>query len=155
MASSSHPNTTIVADPDVTLVTDGACSGNPGPGGWAALLRFQDHTKELAGYDPATTNNRMEMQAVIAGLQALSRPCQVTIITDSRYVMDGATQWLAGWKAKGWRRADKQPVKNDDLWRTLDALLGQHRVTWQWVRGHTGHPDNERVDQLARQQIQA
>ncbi|RUQ28106.1 MAG: ribonuclease HI [Candidatus Competibacteraceae bacterium] len=137
----------------MTLFTDGACSGNPGPGGWGALLRYGAHEKELSGGEPATTNNRMEMLAVIHGLEALKKPAQVRIYTDSQYVMKGMTEWLAGWKRRGWKTADRQPVKNMDLWQRLEAAMTPHQVEWQWVRGHSGHPENERVDQLARAAI--
>jgi ribonuclease HI len=138
---------------DVQLFTDGACSGNPGPGGWGAILRSGDHETELSGGDAATTNNRMEMTAVIEGLKKLKRSVSVAIYTDSRYVMDGATKWLRGWKTKGWKTADKKPVKNEDLWRALDAEMARHRIRWHWVRGHSGHPENERADQLARDAV--
>lgn len=135
----------------VELFTDGACLGNPGPGGWGALLRFNGTEKELAGGEDDSTNNRMEMQAVIEGLNALSRPCIVTVYTDSQYVQKGITEWIKGWKARGWKTAAKKPVKNADLWRTLDEAQAKHQVTWQWVKGHAGHPENERVDDLARE----
>ena len=135
---------------NVDIFTDGACSGNPGPGGWGAILRTGEHEKELSGGDRATTNNRMELTAVIRGLEALKRSSAVTIHTDSRYVMDGLTQWLPKWKKNGWKTADKKPVKNEDLWRELDALCAKHELQWQWVRGHSGHPENERADALAR-----
>ena len=144
-----------MADPHVSIYTDGACSGNPGPGGWAAILMFGDHEKELKGGEPLTTNNRMELMAAIAALEALSRPCIVDIHTDSRYVLDGITKWIVQWKRNGWRTSDKKPVKNDDLWRRLDAALGHHRVQWHWVRGHAGHDFNERADELAREAIAA
>jgi ribonuclease HI len=134
----------------IEIFTDGACSGNPGPGGWGAILRQGAHEKELSGGETATTNNRMEMTAVIEGLKALKKPSAIIIHTDSRYVMDGAEKWLKGWKLKGWKTADKQPVKNEDLWRVLDAQMARHRITWKWVRGHTGHVENERADALAR-----
>jgi ribonuclease HI len=137
----------------VDLFTDGACSGNPGPGGWGAILRFGGQEKELSGGENATTNNRMELTAVIEGLKALKQPCPVTIHTDSRYVMDGAMTWLKGWQAKGWKTADKKPVKNEDLWRALDEEMARHQIKWVWVRGHTGHPENERADELARRAI--
>ncbi|WP_092783293.1 ribonuclease HI [Rhodospira trueperi] len=137
-------------DSEVTLVTDGACSGNPGPGGWGALLIYRGVERELSGAEPETTNNRMELMAVIAGLEALKRPCPVRIVTDSQYVMKGITEWIAGWKRKGWKTAAKTPVKNEDLWRRLDTALSPHQVRWEWVRGHAGHPENERVDALAR-----
>lgn len=134
----------------VELYTDGACLGNPGPGGWGALLRFNGTDKELAGGTNDTTNNRMEMQAVIEGLNALTRPSIVTVYTDSQYVQKGITEWLQGWKARGWKTAAKKPVKNVDLWLELDEAQEKHQVTWQWVKGHAGHPENERVDDLAR-----
>jgi ribonuclease HI len=137
----------------VLLFTDGACSGNPGPGGWGALLRYRDQEKELSGGEPETTNNRMELLAVINGLEALKRPVRVRIVTDSQYVMKGMTEWLVGWKQRGWRTAGRQPVKNIDLWQRLEAALTPHEIEWEWVRGHSGHPDNERVDQLARAAI--
>ena len=140
----------------VQLFTDGACSGNPGPGGWGAILRSGAHEKELSGGETQTTNNRMEMMAVIEGLRAIRQPTPVTIYTDSKYVMDGASSWLAGWKKRGWKTAAKEPVKNEDLWRTLDDEMKRHpRITWQWVRGHSGHAENERADQLARSAIPA
>lgn len=135
---------------EVNLFTDGACSGNPGPGGWGVLLRYREHEKELSGGEPATTNNRMEMLAVINGLEALKQPSRVRICTDSQYVMKGITEWLAAWKRRGWKTADRKPVKNVDLWQRLETALAPHRVEWQWVRGHNGHPENERVDELAR-----
>lgn len=133
----------------VEIFTDGACSGNPGPGGWGVVMRAKNSEKELSGAEAATTNNRMEMMAVIAGLEALKRPCKVTVTTDSQYVMKGMTEWLAGWKARNWRTASKQPVKNADLWQRLEAAAAKHQLEWQWVRGHTGHAENERADQLA------
>lgn len=134
----------------VTIYTDGACSGNPGPGGWGALLQYGDAEKELYGGERETTNNRMEMLAVIRALESLKEPCQVMLYTDSQYVMKGVTEWMAGWKRKGWKTASKQPVKNVDLWQELDAALKRHHVTWEWVRGHAGDPGNERADALAR-----
>jgi ribonuclease HI len=134
----------------IDIFTDGACTGNPGPGGWGAILRAGEHEKELSGGEPATTNNRMELMAVIRALEALKQSSTVTIHTDSRYVMDGATQWMTRWKKNGWKTADKKPVKNEDLWRELDALCGRHRISWRWVRGHSGHDENERADALAR-----
>ena len=134
----------------VDLFTDGACSGNPGPGGWGAILRAAGRERELAGGEPATTNNRMELMAVIKGLAALTQPAFVTVHTDSRYVLDGATQWLRRWKANGWKTADKSPVKNDDLWRLLEVEMERHDMRWIWVRGHDGHAENERADALAR-----
>ena len=133
----------------VQLFTDGACRGNPGPGGWGAVLRFGSREKELFGGDPATTNNRMELTAVIRGLEALTRPCAVDVTTDSVYVKNGITQWIHNWKRNGWRTAAKKPVKNDDLWRRLDAAASRHDVSWHWVKGHAGHPENERADALA------
>ena len=134
----------------VEIYTDGACSGNPGPGGWGAILRYGDHEKELSGGEPDTTNNRMEMMAVIESLRALKKPCDVKIFTDSVYVMDGVTKWLKGWKAKGWKTASKKPVKNQDLWEMIDSEISRHNIAWNWVKGHAGHPENERADELAR-----
>ena len=142
----STPNVDILVD----IFTDGACRGNPGPGGWAAILRYRETEKELAGGETLTTNNRMEMTAAIAALEALKRPCQVRLYTDSQYLRDGITRWLPGWKARGWRTADKKPVKNVDLWQRLDTAAAPHRIEWLWVRGHAGHPENERADALAR-----
>ena len=136
--------------PEVEIFTDGACRGNPGPGGWAAILRYGEVEKELSGGEPATTNNRMEMMAAIVALEALKRPCRVRLYTDSQYVRDGITQWLPGWKARNWRTADKKPVKNVNLWQRLEAAAAAHEVVWIWVRGHAGHPENERADALAR-----
>ena len=133
----------------VTLITDGACIGNPGPGGWACLLRHGKHTRELHGSAPHTTNNRMELTAVLEGLSALEEPCEVTIVTDSEYVHKGITAWMDGWKRKGWRTAGKQAVKNQDLWKALDEALAPHVVSWEWVKGHGSHADNIRVDKLA------
>jgi ribonuclease HI len=138
----------------VVIYTDGACSGNPGPGGWGAILMFGAHERELWGGEPATTNNRMELMAAIVALEALTRPCEVTLFTDSQYVRQGITEWLAGWKARGWRTADKKPVKNEDLWRRLDLARAHHRVQWKWVRGHAGDPLNERADALARRGLE-
>jgi ribonuclease HI len=137
----------------IDIFTDGACQGNPGPGGWGAILRYKGVEKEISGFEPRTTNNRMEMQAAIEALKNLTRPMKVRIHTDSRYVHDGITQWLAGWKKKNWRSASNAPVKNQDLWEELDALTQYHTVTWAWVRGHNGHPENERADALAREAI--
>ncbi len=134
----------------VELYTDGACSGNPGPGGWGALLIWGDHRRELNGGESATTNNRMELRAVIEGVRALKRQVPVTIYTDSTYVMKGITEWIQGWKARGWKTAAKKPVKNDDLWRELDDVLRGHQVEWRWVKGHAGNPGNEAADALAR-----
>ena len=135
----------------VTLITDGSCLGNPGPGGWAAVLRYGEHARELSGADPETTNNRMEMTAVLEGLSALCEPCRVTIEIDSEYVKKGVTEWMAGWKRRGWKTASKQPVKNQDLWRKLDEAVALHDVKWRWVKGHAGHADNNRCDELARE----
>ena len=134
---------------DVQIFTDGACKGNPGPGGWGALLRMGRHEKELSGSDPETTNNRMEMTAAIRALKALIEPCQVTLHTDSRYVIDGMTKWIDGWKKRGWVNASKKPVRNADLWHDLIEAAAPHAITWEWVKGHNGHPENERVDRLA------
>ena len=139
---------------DVHVFTDGACLGNPGPGGWAALLRAGETERMLAGGDPATTNNRMELMAAIGALEALTRPCRVELTTDSRYVMQGIEQWVPKWLANGWRTTDRKPVKNQDLWQRLVAAAGPHVVRWQWVRGHNGHVENERVDQAARAQAE-
>jgi len=142
---------------EVCIYTDGACKGNPGPGGWGALLRSEAGEKELYGGAPQTTNNRMELTAVIEALQALKRPCRVTLWLDSEYVRKGITEWLPGWKAKGWKTAARQPVKNVDLWQRLDTLVqqGGHQIDWHWVRGHTGDPGNERADALANLGVQA
>jgi len=133
----------------VDIFTDGACKGNPGPGGWAAILRMGAHEKELTGGQVATTNNRMEMTAILRGLSALNEPCAVTVHTDSRYVIDGMTQWIFGWQKRGWFNAAKKPVANEDLWRELIAAARPHKVSWEWVKGHSGHPENERCDALA------
>lgn len=138
----------------VDIYTDGACSGNPGPGGWGAILRWNGKEKELFGFDPATTNNRMEMMAVIEALRSLKRTVPVRIHTDSQYVMKGMTEWIQGWKRRGWKTAGKEPVKNEDLWRELDGLAAQHPIEWFWVKGHAGHPENERADELARRGIE-
>ena len=145
--------------PEVELFTDGACSGNPGPGGWGAILRVKGakdggRERELSGSEPATTNNRMKLMAVISGLEALKRPCTVRLYTDSRYVLDGATKWIHGWKKNGWRTADKKPVKNVELWQRLDAAGAPHRIHWSWVKGHSGHVENDRADELARGEIE-
>ncbi len=137
-------------DEPVEIFTDGACLGNPGPGGWAALLRFRGRERELIGAEPESTNNRMELMAAIAALEALKRPSHVCLTTDSSYVKDGITKWIAGWKARGWRTAGKKAVKNQDLWERLDAAAEPHEVHWVWTRGHSGHVENERVDVLAR-----
>ncbi len=139
-------------DPEgmVEIFTDGACSGNPGPGGWGVLLRWKGREKELYGGDPGTTNNRMELMAAIEGLESLSRGVGVRLFTDSKYVRDGITQWIGNWKSNGWKTAAKKPVKNEDLWRRLDQAIGRHQVEWHWIKGHSGHPENERADELAR-----
>ena len=142
----------IILD-EITIYTDGACSGNPGPGGWGALLNFGNHERELKGGNSNTTNNRMELQATIQALQALKRRSTVALFTDSRYVTDGITQWIDSWKARGWRTAGKKPVKNMDLWQLLDAQTSNHDVTWHWVKGHDGNRENERADMLARRGI--
>jgi ribonuclease HI len=134
----------------VTIFTDGACSGNPGPGGWGAILRYRGTEKEMSGGDRETTNNRMEMMAAISALEALKRPCVVDIYTDSSYVRDGITKWIFGWQKRGWKTADKKPVKNVELWQRLLDALKPHKVEWHWVKGHAGHPENERCDELAR-----
>jgi len=143
---------------EVEIFTDGACSGNPGPGGWGTILRVKkaeggSRERELSGGDQATTNNRMELMAAIQGLEALKRPCRVRLFTDSIYVRDGVTKWIHGWKKNGWRTADKKPVKNVELWQRLDAARAPHQVDWIWVKGHSGHAENERADQLARDEI--
>ena len=137
----------------VKIYTDGACSGNPGPGGWGAILIYKSQRKEICGGEAESTNNRMELTAAIQALESLKRHSSVDLYTDSRYVMDGITKWIHGWKAKGWRTAAKKPVKNDDLWRRLDEIAGSHEVRWHWVKGHNGHPENERADELARRGI--
>lgn len=133
----------------VEIATDGACKGNPGPGGWGAVIRFGGHEKELSGGEPMTTNNRMELTAAIEALNALTRPCRVTLSTDSRYVLDGLTKWIKGWQRNGWKTSDRKPVKNADLWQALIDAAARHRIEWIWVKGHAGHPDNERADKLA------
>ena len=138
----------------VIIHTDGGCDGNPGPGGWAAVLRFGSHLREISGGEPATTNNRMELQAAIAALTTLKNPCEVVLYTDSEYLRHGITEWLPLWKANRWRTAERKPVKNDDLWKALDAATSRHRVQWEWLKGHAGHSDNERCDWLAAAEIQ-
>jgi ribonuclease HI len=140
-------------DDTVEIYTDGACRGNPGPGGWGVLLRYKGKEKTLHGGEAQTTNNRMELMAAIRALESLTRPCRVHLTTDSQYVMKGITEWMANWKKRGWKTAGRQPVKNVDLWQRLDKALQQHDVSWEWVRGHTGHPENELADQLANQGI--
>ena len=146
MKNAANPNT-------VHIYTDGACRGNPGPGGWGALLCYQDQEKTLQGAEPDTTNNRMELMAAIQALETLSRPCDVVLTTDSNYVRLGITQWIKGWKKNGWRTSQKATVKNADLWQRLDAVTQKHQIDWQWVKGHSGHPQNERADQLATSAI--
>ena len=138
----------------VEIFSDGACSGNPGPGGWGTILRCSGHEKELSGFAPETTNNRMELSGAIAGLEALKRPCRVRITTDSEYVKKGMTEWISGWVKRGWKNTQKKPVANRDLWERLLELVGQHQVEWHWVRGHDGHAENERCDALARAAIE-
>ena len=139
--------------PNVEAFTDGACRGNPGPGGWGVVLKASGQVKELSGAEPATTNNRMELKAAIEALAALKKPCRVALYTDSVYVRSGITEWLPRWRARGWRTADKKPVKNQDLWEALSAQAARHDVTWHWVKGHSGHPENERADELANEGI--
>jgi len=140
----------VSAEDRVTIYTDGACSGNPGPGGWGAILKFGDRVKELSGGEPVTTNNRMELSAAIAALEALKKPCTVDLHTDSQYLRNGIMSWIHGWKRNGWRTASREPVKNVELWQRLDQALAQHKIVWHWVKGHAGDPDNERADELAR-----
>jgi ribonuclease HI len=142
-----------VAVADVEAFTDGACRGNPGPGGWGVVLRYGDREKELYGGERSTTNNRMELMAAIQALEALTRPCTVSVTTDSVYVRSGITDWIGKWKRNGWRTANRKPVKNQELWQRLDAAVGKHHVEWHWVKGHAGHPENERADQLANRGI--
>ncbi len=144
------PLTLVSSSPCVTIWTDGACSGNPGPGGWGAILSHGEKIRELCGGAPNTTNNQMELSAAIMALEALTRPCLVDLHTDSKYVMDGITSWIHGWKRRGWTTADKKPVKNVELWQRLEAAGQKHTIQWHWVKGHAGHPMNERADELAR-----
>ena len=137
----------------ITIHTEGACDGNPGPGGWAALLRYGEHVREIAGGEPATTNNRMEIQAAISALEALKESCEVTLFTDSEYLRQGITEWLPHWRANNWRTIDRKPVKNEDLWRQLYEAASQHQVTWKWLKGHVGHTENEQCDRLARAEV--
>ena len=137
----------------VEIHTDGACSGNPGPGGWGAVLSWRGHTKEISGFEPATTNNRMELTAAIEALESLKRPMAVRMFTDSNYLRQGITNWLPAWRVRGWRTADNKPVKNEDLWRELDRAASRHEIEWHWVKGHAGHPENERADRLANKGI--
>jgi ribonuclease HI len=139
--------------PLVEIATDGACKGNPGPGGWGALLRFGGREKELSGAENPSPNNRMELMAAISGLEALKKPCRVKLSTDSRYVMDGLTKWIHGWRKNGWKTADKKPVKNAELWQRLDSARNRHEIEWCWVKGHAGHAENERADELAREAL--
>jgi len=139
----------------VELFTDGACKGNPGPGGWGVFMRYEGHEKELFGGELETTNNRMELMAAIMGLESLSRSCQVTLTTDSKYVLQGITEWIDGWKKKGWKNAAKKPVKNADLWKRLDLARVNHQINWVWVKGHSGHDENERADELANKGVEA
>jgi ribonuclease HI len=138
---------------EAEIYTDGACRGNPGPGGWAAVLRYKGHEKVIYGAEPLTTNNRMELMAAISGLETLQRPCRVRLTTDSQYVQKGVTEWLANWKRNGWKTAAKKPVKNADLWQRLDAASAEHEIHWEWVRGHSGHSENELADELANKAI--
>lgn len=140
---------------EVEIFTDGACRGNPGPGGWAALLRRGEHERLLSGAEPDTTNNRMELQAALEALQALTRPCRVSLTTDSQYLRQGIMNWIAGWKANGWRTAARKPVKNRDLWEAIDVAAERHQIEWHWVKGHSGHPENEQVDAAANAAIDA
>jgi len=135
----------------VQLITDGACLGNPGPGGWAYILRYGEHKREMSGSDPATTNNRMELRAAIEGMRALREPCEVEVVTDSEYLKNGITKWIHGWKRNGWKTASKKPVINQDLWNELDQQASRHRVVWTWTKGHADHGDNNRCDELATQ----
>ncbi|MCC7273096.1 MAG: ribonuclease HI [Alphaproteobacteria bacterium] len=155
MASAETPAPEGGEGEPVELFTDGACSGNPGPGGWGVVLRWRGRERELSGGEAATTNNRMELMAAIAGLESLTRPVRARIHTDSMYLRDGIGKWIHGWKRNGWKTADKKPVKNVDLWQRLDAAARRHHVSWHWVRGHAGHPENERADRLARAAIKA
>lgn len=138
----------------VEIFTDGACKGNPGPGGWGALLRYGEQEKELYGGEANTTNNRMELQAAISGLESLKRSCKVVLTTDSQYLRQGIMSWMAGWKRNGWKTASRQPVKNQDLWQALDEQVARHEIDWRWVKGHSGHPENERADQLANRGVE-
>ena len=138
----------------VHIFTDGACKGNPGPGGWGAIMKYGDHVKELNGYSSKTTNNIMEITAVIEALKSLTRPCAIILTTDSNYVKDGITQWIHNWKKKGWKTADKKPVKNKECWLQLDVEVQRHQIEWKWVKGHSGHPENERADELANEAVE-
>jgi ribonuclease HI len=145
--------TATESEPAVEIHTDGACSGNPGPGGWGAILDWNGKRRELAGGEPLTTNNRMELMAAIAALETLKRPMRIVLFTDSQYLRKGITEWIASWRARGWRTADRKPVKNQDLWERLDGARSRHRVEWRWLKGHAGHALNERADELAREEI--
>ena len=138
----------------VHIFTDGACKGNPGPGGWGAIMKYGDHVKELNGYSSKTTNNIMEITAVIEALKSLTRPCVIILTTDSNYVKDGITQWIHNWKKKGWKTANKKPVKNKECWLQLDVEVQRHQIEWKWVKGHSGHPENERADELANEAVE-
>ena len=138
----------------VHIFTDGACKGNPGPGGWGAIMKYGDHVKELNGYSSKTTNNIMEITAVIEALKSLTRPCSIILTTDSNYVKDGITQWIHNWKKKGWKTANKKPVKNKECWLQLDVEVQRHQIEWKWVKGHSGHPENERADELANEAVE-
>lgn len=150
----SEVNNTVSKTNEVVIYADGACKGNPGPGGWGAWIRYDGHEKELFGGDPLTTNNRMELTAVIRALEALKRSCKIKVYTDSVYVQKGISEWIIGWKARNWRTSDKKPVKNDDLWRELDVLVQQHQIQWIWVKGHAGDIGNERADMLANKGVE-
>lgn len=143
----------MTAESIVEIFTDGACSGNPGPGGWGAVMRFRGKERELFGGESETTNNRMELMAAIRALEALKRPVKVRLFTDSKYLLEGVTEWLPRWKERGWKTAGKKPVKNVDLWQRLETALGRHQIEWKWVKGHAGHPENERADELARRGV--
>ena len=151
--SEETPKDTMMSNDRVEVFTDGGCSGNPGPGGWGAVLRWRGEMKELSGGESDTTNNRMELMAAIQALETLKRPSRVHLVTDSNYLRHGITQWIHNWRRNGWKTAGKQPVKNRDLWERLDAALQRHEVTWEWTRGHAGHPENERADQLATEAL--
>ena len=144
-----------MSNPDNTvhIFTDGACKGNPGPGGWGAVLKYGDHVKELKSYSPETTNNIMELTAVIEALKSLTRPCKIILTTDSNYVKNGITEWIHSWKKKGWKTANKKPVKNKEYWQQLDVEVQRHTIDWKWVKGHSGHPENERADELANEAV--
>jgi len=152
---SGHPASRFILHPlkKVTIYTDGGCEGNPGPGGWAAVLLWNGRTKEVSGGEPATTNNRMELMAAIGGLTTLKEPCEIAFYTDSEYLRKGISEWISGWKARGWKTRGKTPVKNDDLWRALDTARAGHKIDWRWVKGHAGHEHNERCDVLAGEAI--